>query len=130
LDWVRSTFRLSRQVYDEKGKPQGTVREQLESVVRQSNGKIVPEMLANEPDSPDKLLYLWGWFNEICKARRFDSMNGSPFALSYDMIYYWQKIKGIELLDDELKLLFLFDQAYLEFVREVKDGRDATRNRG
>jgi len=76
-----------------------------------ASGKKPKELEESRP--PEAFMYLWQWFWELDHTRD-RALANSP--LSYQEIYYWQKLCEIKLFPWELEALRLMDKAYIKEV--------------
>lgn len=80
----------------------------------------MPAQLADRPDDPDVLLYLWEWYWEMRPQDR-DGMTGAPHALGTRDIFYWQEVTGMKLTGRERDLLKRLDRTYLTILSEAQE---------
>lgn len=105
-------FELDRPVSGGKG----TLRDQLQSVYRQT-GRM-PAQLADAPELPDGLLYLWGWFMRLCAAR--GSSGFGPNPLSYAELDAFARLMGVTLQPWEVDTLRDLDVEFMRSVAQAK----------
>jgi hypothetical protein len=106
LTFAESEFHLGERA------PDGvTYREHYESIVRQ--GGKVPEPLANAPERPELLLYLWQSFCASTARRTFK--HGVPVTISNFELQAWMTLHGTDLLPWEVKVLDSLEQAYVAY---------------
>lgn len=84
-----------------KGSKQ-TLRATLEQVAKQT--KRVPPQLAEAPECPPGLAYVWSWFHEVHTGQK----------LTYTELHHWSQLKGVTLDPLELKLLFMVERILIE----------------
>lgn len=111
------TFRLDRKVKGSKA----TERDHLEQVAKQL-GKSVEELenrednLEEPPTFPDLTLHIWAAFLELHNGRTYN-MSG-PNPISYDTIYFWCHMMGIELTPWEIGVIKDLDNIYIRAMGE------------
>lgn len=79
-----------------------TKRTHLEKVWKQTGVK--PKELADQPDLPQELEHLWGWFLELIQGGKF----------SWVEVQAWSSLRGINLGGEELELILTLNRLYAE----------------
>lgn len=74
-------------------------------------------------------MYLWAWYWELRPHDR-DGLTGTPRAMSYADVFYWQEVTGMRLTDRELRLLRRLDAAYLQLMAEAQERRARSAKHG
>ena len=74
----------------------------MEQVAKQT--KRVPPQLADAPQCPPGMLYLWSWFHELYTGHR----------LTHTEVYSWCQLRNIKLDDVELQLLYKLERILIE----------------
>jgi hypothetical protein len=97
-----------------------TERDHLEQVAKQL-GKSVEELESVEnteepPTFPDVALHIWAAFLELHNGRTYN-MSG-PNPISYDTIYFWCRMMGIELTPWEIGVIKDLDNIYIRAMGE------------
>lgn len=92
-----------------------SLRSQYESVQRQT-GKT-PKVLAEIPEMPQALVYLWIWFCELDAARGGNGFGLNP--LSYAEIQAWSTLMRVKLAPWEVEALKRVDSVRIR-VSNVK----------
>lgn len=89
----------------------GSTRRQHLEIAWKATGRI-PQELADEPDFPTEVMYIWEWFDELNQARQSNGFSLNP--LSYAEIMSWNSLGKINISPWEVKALKLLDRAYIE----------------
>jgi len=85
-------------------------------------GKSVEELedrednLEEPPTFPDLALHIWAAFLELHNGRTYN-MSG-PNPISYDTIYFWCHMMGIELTPWEIGVIKDLDNIYIRAMGE------------
>lgn len=69
----------------------------------------MPKELAEVPDCPEHMQYLWEWFKQINKGGEFTWTN----------LHAWSALHGVQLTRGELRLLSAVNSTYIS----VSNGR-------
>jgi hypothetical protein len=92
------------------------LRTQYESVQRQT-GKT-PAALAEIPEIPDALVYLWNWFCELDAARGGSGFGINP--LSYNEIKAWATLMGVQPAPWEVAAIKRIDSVRIRVANEKR----------
>ena len=103
LEFAESEFKLNS---IEDGK---SVREHL-TVAWQATGRKPPQL--NQPELHTLIAYIWGWFTELHACRGSNGYGPSP--ISYSDMYYWSRLKGIDLRKWEINTICSIDSIYIQ----------------
>lgn len=79
------------------------------------------------PAVPSEILYLWGWFWELNRAR--GSTGFGPGILDWTALKHWMEITGNRLTSWEVATLRAVDDIYLEFVAKRAKPKGTTHGR-
>ena len=82
----------------------------------------MPEELANAPELPEPVKYLWGFFLDLSRQRGSNGFGVLP--LSYSDIHAWQQLNELSLDRWELDAILRLDGAYLACVNKPKKASD------
>lgn len=88
-----------------------TLRENLEQVVKATQGKVRPPEL-DPPECPHELLHLWEWFADLSGARPHTGFGPGP--LPFSEIQAWANLTGHRPTPWEVGVLKRLDGVYLE----------------
>lgn len=94
-----------------------SLRSQYESVQRQT-GKI-PKVLAEIPEMPPALVYLWNWFMELEAARGGNGYGINP--LSFAEIHAWTQLTRVQPVPWEIDAIKRIDAVRIRISNEKKD---------
>jgi len=95
----------------------GTYLDTLESVVKQTGGRIVPPELASHGDCPIRAAYLWQYFSEASNLRVYDSFAGLPQRISMLEWQAWSMLTRTPLAEFEVRILTSLDSLYVSQKR-------------
>jgi hypothetical protein len=101
-----------------------TYMDHLQSVVRQSGGRIVPPELLNRTERPERALYLWNYFTNMSRRRASDGFTGMPLRLTCTEIYSWCQLTRTPLETFEVDLIMELDDALIEAKQVELAARD------
>ena len=101
---------------DGEGKPQGSLRDQLNSVYRQTG--VLPIELVEEPQIPECLDYVWQWFIELNRTRSSNGFSMNP--ISYSEIDSWARVTGTPINPFEVQLIKDLDTLFLGTMVQEK----------
>lgn len=113
LAWARGEFSLARAMKDGR-----TYRDHLESVVRQTGGRVVPEELRNAVERPMRTDYLWGYFTRLSRRRIYDGFSGIPQRISSAEMLAWATLNRVPLQTIEVEILERLDDVFVEVALE------------
>jgi hypothetical protein len=91
-----------------------TYMDHLQSVVRQSGGRIMPPELQNRVQRPERAVYLWNYFAQLSKLRPHDSFSGAPLRIPCTEILAWSILNRVPLQTFEVDLLSGLDDVFVE----------------
>lgn len=72
--------------------------------------------LTDLPPFPDLVTHIWAAFIELHNGRTY-GMSG-PNPISYDTIYFWRRMTGIELTPWEISVVKDLDNEYIKAMGE------------
>jgi hypothetical protein len=90
------------------------MRSHLEAVFRQTGH--MPEKLANIPEMPDELAYLWEWFCELDAARGSNGFGIS--SISHSEIRAWAELTRVSPEPWEIGVLRRLDAVRIRVANE------------
>jgi hypothetical protein len=93
-----------------------SLRSHLESIARQTGKK--PKQLAEIPEMPSELGYIWVWFLELDAGRGGNGFGLNP--LSYTEIQAWAYLKRVVLAAWEVEVIKLIDSARIRVSNEKR----------
>jgi hypothetical protein len=94
--------------------PDGTTyRATLESVVRQSGGRVIPPELAQRTEAPTRALYLWNYFMELNALRGYDGFSGRPLRIPLTELEAWSRLTRTPLEGFEVDILCRLDHQFV-----------------
>ena len=115
MDFAKQEFKFSKRIQG------GSIREQLESVWRQTGVK--PPELADLVELPKSLMHLWKIFSILSDQRSTDF--GKPNPLQVPDILACAAVYNIELEDWEFELIIAFDKLKMNQIHsEIKAEQD------
>jgi hypothetical protein len=93
------------------------LRSHLESIERQTGKK--PKQLAEIPEMPGVLMYLWDWFCALDSGRGGNGFGLNP--LSYSEIQAWATLMQVQLAPWEVDAIKRIDAVRIRIANEKKD---------
>ena len=72
--------------------------------------------LVDVPTFPDLMAHIWTAFIELHNGRTY-GMSG-PNPISYDTIYFWCSMTGVELTPWEIRVIKDLDNEYIKAIGE------------
>ena len=74
-----------------------------------------------QPEIPDAVTHVWGWWQQLTARRKpgFESL--SP--LTYSEIYHWSALTRTQITPTEISMLVQMDDAYLLAVNTERKGQ-------
>ena len=108
LDFARWNFELSKT--DKNGVKLVDTLKQAWKTTGKKPSKLDPPV-----DLPFEVVHVWEWYVDLSRATN----NGMGISgISYTEIYYWSKLKKIELTQFELDLIADLDKLFIEVKSE------------
>lgn len=92
----------------------GTYMDHLQSVVRQTGGRVVPPELRDRTECPERAMYLWNYFAQASRRRQRDGFSGVPQPLSSFEILSWAALNRVRLQTFEVDLLTALDDTFVD----------------
>lgn len=93
-----------------------SLRSHLESIERQTGRK--PKQLAEIPEMPADVGYLWAWFLELDGGRGGNGFGLNP--LSYSEIQAWATLMRVKLVPWEVEAIKRIDSVRIRVSNEKK----------
>lgn len=91
------------------------------AVVQATGGREVPAMLAERPEDPTAMMWLWDAFQEIGRDRAYGGMTGLPEPIRFASVLSWQQLTGRTLSRQAVKIILMLDLMYLAVRTEERE---------
>lgn len=102
-----------------------TYMQHLQSVVRQTGGRVVPEELRNRTEKPERAVYLWNYFTQLSAKRSHDGFSGIPQRITSAEMLAWATLHRVPLQTFEVELLEKLDETFIDVrLREIVATRE------
>lgn len=110
LEFARARFELSR-----PDKETGKTRLQVLEDIRRQTGVVAPE-LADAPQLPAAGMYLWQWFQDLCRSRPQGFNSVLPLAWSEVDSYF--RLIGVRPRPWEVEILYALDVLFVDVMND------------
>ena len=63
-------------------------------------------------------MHVWEWFWDLSRTRRRNQISGKYEPVSFQELFYWQRVRGHVVMQWEIELLLRMDHRFIAVMNE------------